>query len=64
MVIDDEPPFVKCEKGGVKGIAILPEGIRIITEVGDLEEIGTRYCYLTRKDAERALEQEYKIVKA
>ena len=59
--IDDEPPFIKCEKGGVKGIAILPEGIRIITEQGDLEEIGTRYCYLTRKDAESALEQEYKI---
>lgn len=53
--IDDEAPYVKCEKGGVKGIAILPKGIRIITEQGDLEEIGTRYCYLTREDAEKAL---------
>lgn len=59
--IDDEAPFVKCEKGGVRGIAILPEGIRVIASNGDFEEIGTRYCYLTRKDAERALENEYKL---
>lgn len=59
--IDDEAPFVKCEKGGVRGIAILPEGVRVITYSGDLEEIGTRYCYLTREDAERALESEYKL---
>ena len=59
--IDDEAPFVKCDKGGVKGIVILPDGIRVIDSSGDMEEIGTRYCYLTRKDAERALENEYKL---
>ena len=58
--IDDEAPFVKCDKGGVRGIAILPEGIRVINSDGEFEEIGTRYCYLTRKDAERALDTEYK----
>lgn len=59
--IDDEEPFVKCEKGGVKGILITADGFMVMDSAGDFERIGTRYCYLTRKDAERALETEYKL---
>ena len=55
--IDDEEPYVKCAKGDIKGIVITKDGIRILDKDGGLEKIGTQYCYLTREDAERALQE-------
>ena len=56
--IDDEEPFVKCAKGDVKGILVTADGIQILDGDGGLTKIDTRYCYLTREDAEKALEEE------
>lgn len=55
--IDDEEPFVKCEKGDIKGIVVTADGFMIVDTHGELNRIGTRYCYLTREDAEKALER-------
>lgn len=55
--IGDEVPFVMCDEGGVAGIAITKDGVRILDHHGGLDEIGNRYCYLTKEDAEKALEK-------
>lgn len=55
--IDDEAPFVKCEKGDIKGIVVTADGFMIVDTHGELNRIGTRYCYLTKEDAEKALEE-------
>ena len=54
--IDDEAPFVKCEKGGVKGIVVTADGFMIMDSDNDVFPIGTRYSYLTKEAAEAALE--------
>lgn len=63
--IDDEKPFVKCEKESVKAILITKEGIRI----GDhhyeqFKEVGSRYCLLSSEDAREWLEKHRKENKA
>ena len=56
--IDAESWSVKVDKGGVKGIAITKDGVRIMDGCGGYDEIGTQYCYLTREEAEAALRKE------
>lgn len=55
--IDGEDCTVKVDKGGVKGIAITADGVRIMDGCGGYDEIGTQYCYLTREEAEAALKE-------
>ena len=55
--IDDEESMVRCEVAGVKGIVITEDGFMILDSHNDLNRIGTQFCYLTKEDAERALEE-------
>lgn len=55
--IDAEDWSVKVDKGGVKGIAITADGVRIMDGCGGYDEIGTQYCYLSREEAEAALKE-------
>ena len=55
--IDNKEPRVKCAKGDVRGILVTSDGFMIIDSDGDLLRIGTRFCYLTKEDAEKALKE-------
>lgn len=55
--IDAEDWSVKVDKGGVKGIAITADGVRIMDGCGGFDEIGTQYCYLSEEAAEAALKE-------
>ena len=52
--IDDDNE-VKCQKNGVRGIVIRKDKILIEDTDGCIDEIGTKYCYLSKEAAESAL---------
>lgn len=51
----NEENEVKCHKNGVRGIVIRKDKILIEDTDGCIDEIGTKYCYLSREEAEQAL---------
>lgn len=51
----NEENEVKCHKNGVRGIVIRKDKILIEDTDGCIDEIGTKYCYLSREQAEQAL---------
>ena len=56
--IDSENNSVECEKNGVTGFIIKKNEILIRDRTGGEDKIGTQYCYLSKDDAEKALEGE------
>ena len=55
--IDSENYSVECEKNGVTGFIIKKDEILIRDRTGGEDRIGTQYCYLSKEDAEKALEE-------
>lgn len=55
--IDAETYSVECEKNGVTGFIIKKDEILIRDRTGGEDHIGTQYCYLSKEDAEKALEE-------
>ena len=52
--IDDDNE-VKCQKNGVRGLLVRKDRILIEDTDGYIDEIGTKYCYLSKEEAEKAL---------
>ena len=52
----DEDNTIQCQKNAVKGIMFCADGKwKVMDTDGGLDEIGTRYAYLSREEAEQAL---------
>lgn len=51
---DEEKGDIACEKGGIKAVVYNGKTFEVLTEAG-VEQIGTKYCNLSRKEAEAAL---------
>lgn len=51
---DEEKGDIACEKGGIKGVVYKGKTFEVLTEAG-VEPIGTKFCNLSRKEAEAAL---------
>lgn len=47
---------VKCQKNAIVGIVVKDNGFEVLDTDNNIDKIGTRYAYLTREEAERALE--------
>lgn len=48
---------VKCQRNAIVGIVVKDSGFEVLDTDGNIDKIGTRYTYLTREEAERALEE-------
>ena len=55
--INEETETVECEPHGVCGFIIKADGIFLMDKCGCVDVIGTKYCYLTKEDAEKALKE-------
>ena len=51
---------VKCQRNAIVGIVVKDSGFEVLDTDGNIDKIGTRYAYLTREEAERALEEREK----
>ena len=51
---------VKCQRNAIVGIVVKDSGFEVLDTDGNIDKIGTRYAYLTREEAERALEESEK----
>ena len=51
---------VKCQRNAIVGIVVKDIGLEVLDTDGNIDKIGTRYAYLTREEAERALEESEK----
>ena len=51
---------VKCQRNAIVGIVVKDSGFEVLDTDGNIDKIGTRYTYLTREEAERALEEREK----
>ena len=56
--INDEENCVSVHKNGIKGIVVRNGGFAIEDTDGYIDIAGTKYCYLTREEAESALAKE------
>lgn len=52
--VDEEKNDIACEKGGIKAVVYNGKTFEVLTEAG-VEPIGTKYCNLSREEAEVAL---------
>ena len=52
--VDEEKNDIACEKGGIKAVVYNGKTFEVLTEAG-VEPIGTKYCNLSREEAEAAL---------
>lgn len=48
---------VECQKNAIAGVIVKNDGFEILDIDGLRDKIGTRYCYLTREEAEKALRE-------
>ena len=55
--IDAETDTVQCETNGVNGFLVKKDEILIVDKAGESAHIGTQYCYLSKEEAEKALEE-------
>ena len=55
-----EETEVKCHRNAIVGIVVKDSGFEVLDTDGNIDKIGTRYAYLTREEAERALEESEK----
>lgn len=53
--IDEETNSVQRHKSGVAGFVVKSDGIYVMDECGSIDKVGTKWCYLTKEDAEKAL---------
>mgnify|MGYP001769902776 CR=1 FL=1 len=53
--INDEEKCVSVHKNGIRGIVVRNGEFAIEDTDGYIDVAGTKYCYLTREEAERAL---------
>ena len=56
--INDEENCVSVHKNGIKGIVVRNGGFAIEDTDGYIDIAGTKYCYLTREEADTALAKE------
>lgn len=52
--VDEEKDDIACEKGGIKAVVYNGKTFEVLTEAG-VEPIGTKFCNLSREEAEAAL---------
>ena len=52
--VDEEKDDIACEKGGIKAVVYNGKTFEVLTEAG-VEQIGTKYCNLSREEAEAVL---------
>lgn len=53
----NEESEVKCQKNAIAGIVVTNDGFEIIDTDNNRDKLGTRYAYLTHKEAEKALKE-------
>lgn len=53
--INDETNTVECHENGVYGILVKSDGVFVMDESGCLDKVGTKWCYLSKEAAEKAL---------
>ena len=56
--INDEENSVSVQKNGIRGILVRKDGFAIEDTDGYIDIVGTKYCYLTREEADTALAKE------
>ena len=52
--VDEEKGDIACEKGGIQAVVYNGKTFEVLTEAG-VEPIGTKFCNLSRKEAEAKL---------
>lgn len=55
--INDETNSAERHENGVAGIIIKSDGVFVLDKYGYIEKPGTKFCYLSEEDAEKALEE-------
>ena len=58
--IDEETQTVQCHKNGVYDIIVKSDGVFVMYSAECIDKIGTKWCYLTKEDAEKALKERVK----
>jgi hypothetical protein len=58
--INGETESVECERNGVAGFIVKKDGVFVMDKAGSIDVIGSQYCHLSKKDAEKALAERRK----
>lgn len=55
--INEETNTVECHEKGVYGVLVKSDGVFVMDESGCLDKVGTKWCYLSKEAAEKALKE-------